>query len=56
MPDKCTDNPRDCPLVPRAGSLEKESDRWRDRSSETHKEMFERLSALEQARASSCST
>lgn len=50
MPDNC--NPNDCPVTARVDSLEKEFDRYRDGSSKTHKEMFERLSALEQARAS----
>lgn len=47
-----SDNCADCPVNARVDSLEKEFDRHRDGSGKTHKEMFERLSALEQARAS----
>lgn len=47
-----SDNCSDCPVNARVDSLEKEFDRFRDGSGKTHKEMFERLSALEQARAS----
>ena len=46
------DNCGDCPVNARVDSLAKEFDRYRDGSGKTHKEMFERLSALEQARAS----
>lgn len=46
------DNCNDCPVNARVDSLVKEFDRYRDGSGKTHKEMFERLSALEQARAS----
>lgn len=45
-----SDNCNDCPVNARVDSLEKEFDRYRDGSSKTHREMFERLSALEQAR------
>ena len=43
-----SDNCSDCPVNARVESLEKEFDRYRDGSSKTHKEMFERLNALEQ--------
>lgn len=42
------ENCNDCPVNARVDSLEKEFDRYRDGSSKTHKEMFERLNALEQ--------
>lgn len=42
----------DCPVNARVDGLEKEFDRYRDGSSKTHKEMFERLNALEQAKTS----
>ena len=41
-------NCSDCSVNARVDSLEKEFDRYRDGSSKTHKEMFERLNALEQ--------
>lgn len=47
MPEKCTDNPRDCPLVPRVEALEQEN----KRHTETHKEMFSRLNAVEKDNA-----
>lgn len=37
-----------CQVNARVDSLEKEFDRYRDGSTKTHKEMFERLNALEQ--------
>ena len=43
MPEKCTDNPRDCPLVSRVESLEEANRQHRA----THREMFARLGALE---------
>ena len=43
-----SDNCDNCPVNVRVDSLEKEFDRYRDGSSKTHKEMFERLNALEQ--------
>jgi len=49
MNDNC--NPNDCPVNTRVDSLEKEFDRYRDASSKTHKEMFDRISDLEQSRA-----
>ena len=45
MPENC--NPNDCPVTARLEGLEKEFDRYRDNSSKTHKEMFDRLGALE---------
>jgi len=45
-------NCSDCPVSARVDSLEKEFDRYRDGSGKTHKEMFERLNALEQAKTS----
>lgn len=47
-----SDNCDNCPVNARVDSLEKEFDRYRDNSSKTHKEMFERLNALEQAKMS----
>lgn len=46
-----SDNCNDCPVSARVDALEKEFDRYRDGSGKTHKEMFERLNALEQARS-----
>ena len=43
MNDKCTDNPRDCPLVPRVEALE----RANEQHGSTHREVFDRLRALE---------
>lgn len=50
MSDNC--NPNDCPVTARVDRMEKELDRYRDNSSKTHQEMFQRLNALEQSRAS----
>lgn len=47
-----SENCADCPVNARVDSLEKEFDRYRDGSSKTHKEMFERLNSLEQAKTS----
>lgn len=47
-----SENCADCPVNARVDSLEKEFDRYRDGSSKTHREMFERLNSLEQARTS----
>lgn len=47
-----SDNCADCPVNARVDSLEKEFDRYRDGSSKTHREMFERLNSLEQAKTS----
>lgn len=41
----------DCPLNARVDALEKEFDRYRSNSSGTHREMFERIGALEETRA-----
>ena len=41
-------NCSDCSVNARVDSLEKEFDRYRDGSGKTHKEMFERINALEQ--------
>lgn len=46
MPDNC--NPNECPVASRVDSLEREFDRYRDNSSETHKQMFNRIGELEQ--------
>lgn len=43
-----SENCGDCLVNARVDSLEKEFDRYRDGSTKTHKEMFERLNALEQ--------
>lgn len=39
MPDKCPDNPRDCPLLPRVEALERDS----VHNKEAHKEFYARL-------------
>lgn len=49
MPENC--NPSDCPVSARMDALEKEFDRYRGNSSETHRQMFERIGALEQSGA-----
>lgn len=41
MPEKCTDNPRDCPMLPRIEALEAES----AHNKEAHKEFYARLDA-----------
>lgn len=43
MPDKCTDNPRDCPLAPRVEALEEAN----KQHSRTHEGMYDRIRALE---------
>mgnify|MGYP001153092631 CR=1 FL=1 len=43
MPENC--NPNDCPVAVR---VEKEFDRYRENSSGTHRQMFDRIGALEQ--------
>lgn len=48
MSDNC--NPNDCPVNARVDRIEKEMDRYRDGSSKTHQEMFQRINALEQSR------
>ena len=42
------ENCENCPVNARVDSLVKEFDRYRDGSGKTHKEMFERINALEQ--------
>lgn len=49
MHDNC--NPSDCPVSARVDTLEKEFDRYRSSSSDTHRQMFERIGALEQSGA-----
>lgn len=39
MGEKCTDNPRDCPLLPRIEALEKDSEHNKD----AHKEFYSKL-------------
>lgn len=46
MPENC--NPENCPVNAKVAALEKEFDRYRGNSSETHRQMFERIGALEQ--------
>lgn len=46
MPENC--NPDNCPVSARVDALEKEFDRYRGASSDTHRQMFERIGALEQ--------
>ena len=43
MPEKCTDNPRDCPLLSRVEALE----RANEQHGSTHRELFDRLRELE---------
>ena len=43
MPEKCADNPRDCPLIPRVEALEEAN----KQHSRTHEGMFDRIRALE---------
>lgn len=49
MTDRC--NANDCPVSARVDTLEKEFDRYRGNSTDTHRQMFERISALEQSGA-----
>ena len=49
MPEKCTAS--DCPVNARVDALEKEFDRYRGNSTDTHRQMFERISTLEQSGA-----
>ena len=39
MPEICTDNPRDCPLLPRIEALEQDS----AHNKESHKEIYQKL-------------
>lgn len=41
--DKCTENPRDCPLMPRVEALE----RANEQHGATHRELYDRLRELE---------
>jgi len=43
MNEKCTDSPRDCPLLPRVKALEEAN----KQHSDTHREIFRRLGDLE---------
>lgn len=43
MGEKCTDNPRDCPLAPRVKALEEAN----KQHSATHREIFKRLGGTE---------
>ena len=49
MPETC--NPSDCPVSARVEALKDEFDRYRGSSSETHRQMFNRIGALEQSGA-----
>lgn len=49
MPENC--NPCDCPVSARVDALEKEFDRYRGSSSDTHRQMFDRIGVLEQSGA-----
>lgn len=50
MPDNC--NPNDCAVGVRVTALEKEFDRYRTNSSDTHRQMSDRIGSLEQDLAS----
>lgn len=49
MHENCS--PDSCPVNIRVDRMEKEFDRYRDGSTKTHKEMFDRLNALEQSKS-----
>ena len=49
MQENC--NPNDCPVSARVEALKDEFDRYRGSSSETHRQMFGRIGALEQGGA-----
>lgn len=49
MPEICS--PNDCPVAVRVDALEKEFDHYRGNSTNTHKQMFDRIGALEQGGA-----
>lgn len=49
MNENC--NPQDCPVSARVDALEREFDRYRGNSSNTHRQMFERIGALERSGA-----
>lgn len=44
MHENC--NPNDCPVSAKVDALKDEFDRYRGNSSETHKQMFDRIGAL----------
>lgn len=46
-----SENCENCPVSVRVDSLEREFDRYRDSSSKTHSQMFERIGALESLNA-----
>lgn len=47
MNDKCS--PGDCPVSIRVDALQKEFDRYRSNSSDTHRQMFDRIGVLEKS-------
>lgn len=47
MPENC----ENCPVSVRVDGLEREFDRYRDASSKTHKEVFDRINVLEQTKS-----
>lgn len=47
MPEKCTDNPRDCPLAARVDALEEAN----KQHSRTHEGMYDRIRELEKENA-----
>ena len=49
MSENC--NPNDCPVSARMVALEKVFDRYRGSSSDSHRQMFDRIGALEQSGA-----
>lgn len=49
MNDNCNHN--DCPVNARVDALEREFDRYRGNSTGTHRQMFDRIGALEQSGA-----
>lgn len=49
MNENC--NPVNCPVSARVGALEDEFNRYRGNSSETHRQMFDRIGALERSGA-----
>ena len=46
--NECTEN---CPVAGRVDALEKEFDRYRSNSTDTHRQIFDRIGALEQSGA-----
>lgn len=49
MPDNC--NPKDCPVAAKVESMQSEFNRYRENSSATHEQMFDRLRSLEASNA-----